>query len=200
MSSQDRVIAYTDGACKGNPGPGGWGALIRTLTGEIELFGGSDNVTNNQMELTAAIQVMDFFKDPTYIHIITDSEYLINGASKWIDGWRKRGWKTASGDVVKNVELWKKIDAYLTYHTITWKWVKGHSGDAGNERADILANKGIHTSSPLNPKQNPDRLVTDEEVDQILKSFDTSRSHVPEDFVTQLRNMKVGDLIDLLRK
>lgn len=200
MSSQDRVIAYTDGACKGNPGKGGWGALIRTLTGEIELYGGADNTTNNIMELTAAIQVMDFFKDPTYIHIVTDSEYVLKGATQWIDGWRKKGWRTSSGEPVKNLELWKKIDAYLTFHTVTWKWVKGHSGDPGNEHADLLANKGINSRSPLNPVTNPDRLVTDDEVDQILSSFDTTRANVPEDFITQLRNMKVGDLIDLLRK
>ena len=139
----DLICVYTDGACRGNPGPGGWGALIIINEEEITLFGGEINTTNNRMEMTAAIEALSYFAESSSIKLTTDSNYLKDGIEKWVSGWKKNGWKTSTKKPVKNRELWIKIDELNQYHDITWYWVKGHSGHRGNEIADMLANKGI---------------------------------------------------------
>lgn len=139
------VYIYTDGACKGNPGPGGWGALLRYQDHEKELFGGELDTTNNRMELTAAIEALNHLKRPCRVILMTDSEYLRKGITEWIDNWKKRDWKTSQKKPVKNADLWKRLDEQVSNHEITWKWVKGHSGHPENERADQLANKGIES-------------------------------------------------------
>jgi ribonuclease HI len=137
------VEVFTDGACRGNPGPGGWGALLRYGTHEKELYGGEHGTTNNRMELTAAIMALESLKRPCSVALTTDSVYLRSGITEWLPQWKKRGWKTAAGKPVKNVDLWKRLDAALQDHRVSWHWVKGHSGHAENERADRLANRGI---------------------------------------------------------
>jgi ribonuclease HI len=137
------VTIYTDGACKGNPGPGGWGAWLKSGEHEKELFGGERLTTNNRMELTAVIEALAVLKTKTQVTIYTDSEYVRNGITTWIHGWKARGWKTADKKPVKNVELWQRLDSLNSSHAVTWRWVKGHSGDPGNERADGLANRGV---------------------------------------------------------
>lgn len=138
------VNIYTDGACSGNPGIGGWGAVI-LISGNktIHLHGGLDNTTNNQMELTAAIKALEYFKEPNKISIFTDSKYVMNGIESWIKNWKQNGWKTTSKKPVKNKNLWEKLDKEIEKHTIEWKWVKGHSGNQNNEKADYLARKFI---------------------------------------------------------
>jgi ribonuclease HI len=142
------LFAYTDGACSGNPGPGGWGVLMQAKDGtnvvkQRELQGGERDTTNNQMELMAAISALEALERPTEITVITDSIYVKNGVTGWIFGWKKNGWKTAAKKPVKNVELWQRLDAAQTGHTVTWKWVKGHAGHPENERADELARAGM---------------------------------------------------------
>jgi len=137
------VVIYTDGACKGNPGPGGWGAWLRWGEHEKELFGGEPATTNNRMELTAVIESLALLKRRTPVAIYTDSEYVKNGITTWIHGWKKRGWRTADNKPVKNIELWQRLDALVAQHAVEWHWVRGHTGDPGNERADALANKGV---------------------------------------------------------
>ena len=137
------VIIYTDGACRGNPGPGGWGALIKFDTAEKEIFGGQNNTTNNQMELSAAIEGLSILKEPCDVELYTDSKYVMDGITQWIQNWKKNNWKTSAKKEVKNKELWKQLDRLMSYHQVQWRWVKGHSGDPGNETADLLANKGI---------------------------------------------------------
>lgn len=139
----DVISVYTDGACRGNPGPGGWGALIVIGDEEVTLYGGEKDTTNNQMEMTAAIEALSYFTEKTSIKITTDSNYLKEGIEKWIHGWKKNGWKTASKKAVKNKELWIKVDQLNHFHNVTWSWVKGHSGHRENDIADMLANKGI---------------------------------------------------------
>jgi ribonuclease HI len=139
----ETVVIYTDGACKGNPGPGGWGAWLRWGAHEKELFGGEPLTTNNRMELTAVIEALSALKRNTPVAIYTDSEYVKNGITTWIHGWKTRGWRTADKKPVKNVELWQKLDALVAQHTVSWHWVRGHTGDPGNERADQLANRGV---------------------------------------------------------
>lgn len=141
--TRDVVIIYTDGACKGNPGPGGWGVFLKYKQHEKELFGGELQTTNNRMELMAAIQGLEALKIACDIRIHTDSKYLLQGITEWLSGWKSRGWKTASKQPVKNEELWRRLDAAIEPHQIEWVWVKGHSGDPGNERADQLANRGV---------------------------------------------------------
>ena len=136
------IEIWTDGSCSGNPGPGGWGALLVSGDNEKELFGGQENTTNNQMELKAAIEALNALKAPSKVILHTDSTYVKDGLTKWIHGWKKNGWKTAAKKPVKNKEYWQALDAACQRHDITWKWVKGHAGDAGNERADELANRG----------------------------------------------------------
>ena len=139
------ITVYTDGACKGNPGPGGWGVLLLEGTTEKELFGGELATTNNRMELTAVIEALTALKRPCEVVLYLDSEYVLKGITEWIHGWKARGWKTAAKQPVKNVDLWQKLDEAVARsgHKITWKWVKGHAGDPGNERADALANRGV---------------------------------------------------------
>ena len=137
------VIIYTDGACRGNPGPGGWGALIKFDTAEREIFGGQNNTTNNQMELSAAIEGLSILKEPCDVELFTDSKYVMDGITQWIQNWKKNNWKTSAKKEVKNKELWQQLDQLMSYHQVQWHWVKGHSGDPGNETADLLANKGI---------------------------------------------------------
>jgi ribonuclease HI len=145
MSEQapERVVIYTDGACKGNPGPGGWGAWLRWGGHEKELFGGESATTNNRMELTAVIESLALLKRRTAVAIYTDSEYVKNGITSWIHGWKKRGWRTADNKPVKNIELWQRLDSLVASHQVEWHWVRGHAGDPGNERADALANRGV---------------------------------------------------------
>jgi ribonuclease HI len=141
----NEVVIYTDGACKGNPGPGGWGAWLKSGATEKELFGGELNTTNNRMELTAVIEGLAALKRPCKVLLYLDSQYVRKGITEWIRGWKAKGWMTASKQPVKNVELWQRLDKLVAEggHEIEWRWVKGHSGDPGNERADMLANKGV---------------------------------------------------------
>ena len=143
MNNNKKIVIYTDGACKGNPGLGGWGVLIELPGGINELYGFQEDTTNNRMELIAVIEALNSLKINSEIEIVTDSKYVKNGINEWIINWKKNGWRTASKKTVKNKELWQKLDALVQNHNITWKWVKGHSGHPGNERADQLANKAI---------------------------------------------------------
>ncbi len=143
-----RLLAYTDGACSGNPGPGGWGVLMRAMEGDDilkqrELSGGAELTTNNQMELMAAISALEALERPAELTIITDSTYVKNGVTGWIHGWKKNGWKTAAKKPVKNVELWQRLDEAQARHHVKWEWVKGHAGHPENERADELARAGM---------------------------------------------------------
>ncbi|WP_339896894.1 ribonuclease HI [uncultured Gilvimarinus sp.] len=137
------IEIFTDGACRGNPGPGGWGALLRFQGQEKELFGGERDTTNNRMELTAAIEGLKALTEPCEVVLTTDSQYVRKGITEWMAGWKRKGWRTASKQPVKNVDLWQALDAENNRHKIDWRWVKGHSGHAENERADQLANRGI---------------------------------------------------------
>ena len=139
----DEVIIYTDGACSGNPGPGGWGALLLSGTHEKEMSGGEPSTTNNRMELMAVIEALNALKKPVRAVVYTDSQYVQKGISEWIHGWKRKGWKTAGGDPVKNVDLWKALDADAGVHQVEWKWVKGHAGHPENERVDRLAREAI---------------------------------------------------------
>ena len=139
----DTVVIYTDGACKGNPGPGGWGAWLRWGGHEKELCGGEALTTNNRMELTAVIEALASLKRRANVSVYTDSEYVRNGITSWIHGWKTRGWRTADKKPVKNTDLWQKLDALAAQHNVQWHWVRGHAGDPGNERADGLANRGV---------------------------------------------------------
>jgi len=137
------VEIFTDGACKGNPGPGGWGAILRFGTEEKELFGGETATTNNRMELMAVIEALSALTKPCEVVVHTDSQYVQKGISEWIHGWKARGWKTAAKEPVKNADLWRRLDAIASKHKVQWKWVKGHAGHPENERADVLANRGV---------------------------------------------------------
>jgi ribonuclease HI len=139
----DTVVIYTDGACRGNPGPGGWGVILSYKGVVKELYGGEKETTNNRMELTAAIQGLEVLKKQCKVELNTDSKYVLQGITEWLPNWKKRGWKTASNKPVKNEDLWRRLDAAGSQHTIEWKWVKGHSGHKENDRADELANLGI---------------------------------------------------------
>jgi ribonuclease HI len=143
MTEAGVVEIYTDGACRGNPGPGGWGAILRANGTEKELFGGEAATTNNKMELTAVIRALEALKGPSRVRIYTDSQYVQKGIQEWIHGWKRNGWKTAAKEPVKNKELWVELDQLRKSHDIEWHWVKGHAGHPENERADALANKGI---------------------------------------------------------
>ena len=137
------VVIHTDGACKGNPGPGGWGALLVSGAHERELFGGAAQTTNNRMELSAVIEALGALKGPCHVVVYTDSSYVQKGISEWIHAWKARGWKTADKKPVKNDDLWRLLDVAAARLEIEWCWVKGHAGDPGNERADALANRGV---------------------------------------------------------
>ena len=139
----DRVEIFTDGACRGNPGPGGWGALLRFRDVERELYGGEEDTTNNRMELQAAIEALRALKEPCRVILTTDSVYVKNGITTWLESWKQKGWKTAGKKPVKNVDLWQALDEQNRRHRVDWHWVKGHSGHRENEIADQLANRGI---------------------------------------------------------
>ena len=141
--TEPAVEIYSDGACRGNPGPGGWGALLRGDGTEKELFGGEAATTNNRMELTAVIRALEALKRPSRVKVYTDSQYVQKGISEWIRAWKRRGWRTADKKAVKNVDLWQALDALAARHHVEWHWVKGHAGHPENERADALANRGI---------------------------------------------------------
>ncbi|HEY8025874.1 MAG TPA: ribonuclease HI [Burkholderiaceae bacterium] len=140
--TEDKVEIYADGACKGNPGTGGWGALLVAGGHKKELFGGERNTTNNRMELRAVIEALKALTRPCQVVVYTDSQYVQKGISEWIHGWKARGWKTAAKEPVKNAELWQELDAAQGRHRVEWRWVKGHAGHPGNEAADALANRG----------------------------------------------------------
>ena len=149
MTDQTRSAAqveiFTDGACSGNPGPGGWGAILRAGGKERELYGGEPQTTNNRMELTAVIRALEALKRPVRVCVWTDSQYVQKGISEWIGGWKARGWKTAAKAPVKNVDLWQELDRLAALHDVDWRWVKGHAGHPENERADALARRGIES-------------------------------------------------------
>lgn len=138
-----QVTIYTDGACRGNPGPGGWGAVLQYGEHQRELYGAEPDTTNNRMELTAALQALEALREPCEIDLTTDSEYLRKGITEWLPGWKKRNWKTADRKPVKNADLWQALEQAAARHLVRWHWVKGHSGHNGNEQADMLANRGI---------------------------------------------------------
>ena len=138
-----QVVIHTDGACRGNPGPGGWGALLGYADRERELHGGEVLTTNNRMELTAAIRALAALREPCSVELYTDSEYVRRGITEWLANWKRRGWRTADKKPVKNADLWEVLDREAARHRISWHWVKGHSGHSGNDRADQLANRGI---------------------------------------------------------
>ncbi|MCY1267009.1 Ribonuclease HI [compost metagenome] len=141
--SEEKVEIYTDGACKGNPGPGGWGAVLFYKGAERELWGGEPETTNNRMELMAAIMALAALKRRCDVRIVTDSQYVMQGITEWMANWKKRGWKTAAKQPVKNADLWQALDEQVNRHQVEWRWVRGHTGHPGNERADMLANRGV---------------------------------------------------------
>jgi ribonuclease HI len=143
VNVSDTVEIFTDGACRGNPGPGGWGALLRKGEHERELSGSEAGTTNNRMELLAVIRALEALDRPCQVTVVTDSQYVQKGISEWLPGWKRRGWKTAAGKPVKNQDLWQALDAAAGRHTVKWEWVRGHNGHAENERADALANQAI---------------------------------------------------------
>tara|TARA_B100000401_G_C52808626_1_gene722422 strand:- start:2163 stop:2597 length:435 start_codon:yes stop_codon:yes gene_type:complete len=143
MDSNKYIDIYTDGACSGNPGKGGWGVYLKIDNEEIQLSGAKDNTTNNRMELTAVIEALKYLKCKSNINLFTDSKYVMQGIEEWIHNWKKNNWKTSKKEPVKNKELWIELDKLVSLHNIQWKWVKGHSGDYGNERADYLATTAI---------------------------------------------------------
>lgn len=146
-ASAPKVVVYTDGACKGNPGPGGWGVWMVSGQHEKEMWGGQTSTTNNRMELTAVIEALGVLKRPCEVVVYTDSEYVRKGITEWISGWKRRGWKTADNKPVKNADLWQALEAAAGRHRVDWRWVKGHAGDPGNERADALANRGVREAA-----------------------------------------------------
>lgn len=139
----DTVIIYTDGACRGNPGPGGWGVILSYKGTTKELYGGERETTNNRMELMAVISGLEALTKPCQVQVNSDSKYVLQGITEWLPNWKKRGWKTANKGAVKNEDLWRRLDSARERHQVDWQWVKGHSGDQGNERADQLANLGV---------------------------------------------------------
>jgi ribonuclease HI len=149
----NEVVIYTDGACKGNPGPGGWGAILKSGSTEKELYGGELATTNNRMELMAVIQALRALKRPCAVKLHVDSQYVLKGMTEWLPGWKAKGWRTSTKQPVKNVELWQALDEQVNGagHRIEWHWVRGHAGDAGNERADVLANLGVEVALGRRP-------------------------------------------------
>lgn len=148
MANSGVIDIYSDGACKGNPGPGGWGALLLAGSYRKEICGGEPDTTNNRMEMTAVIRALEQLKQPSRVRVHTDSQYVQKGVSEWLAGWKRRNWRTAAGQAVKNQDLWRELDALSKMHSIEWKWVKGHAGHPENERADALANQGVSVSCP----------------------------------------------------
>src|SRR5277367_2301938 len=163
LCGMDEAVIYTDGACSGNPGPGGWGVVLRYGTVVKELHGGDRATTNNRMELLAAISALEALSRPVSVQLYTDSKYVLDGITKWLPGWQRNGWKTASKQPVKNVDLWQRLVAAMAPHQVSWHWVKGHNGDPGNERADELARLGIEETlagSRARGELNRARLVS----------------------------------------
>lgn len=152
MSKSDRITIWADGACSGNPGPGGWGVLLAWNDHKRELKGGAAETTNNRMELTAAIEALAVLKRPSTVDFYTDSQYLRGGITAWINNWKKNGWRTNDRKPVKNVDLWQKLDDLRTRHQVAWHWVRGHAGTEGNERADELARAGMASYKKASPK------------------------------------------------
>ncbi|MFP4161004.1 MAG: ribonuclease HI [Ectothiorhodospira sp.] len=151
MTETDGVEIFTDGACRGNPGPGGWGAVMRYRGQEKHLSGGEAETTNNRMELMAAIQALETLTRPCRVDLTTDSQYVKNGVNQWMPNWKRRGWRTASGQPVKNQDLWQRLDAAASRHQVSWHWVRGHSGHPENELADQLANQAIDAMPTATP-------------------------------------------------
>jgi ribonuclease HI len=149
MEIENRVVIYTDGACSGNPGPGGWGAILTWGGHSREIFGGETPTTNNRMEILAAISALEALKRPMAVELHTDSTYVRNGIMKWVAGWKRNGWQTKARKPVKNRDLWVRLDAAAERHDVDWRWVKAHAGDPGNERADALARHGISVAVPV---------------------------------------------------
>ena len=147
-SSAETVEIYADGACKGNPGPGGWGAIVRAAGAEKELRGGERHTTNNRMELTAVIRALESLEGPSSVEVYTDSQYVQKGISEWLPDWKRRGWRTADKRPVKNLDLWQRLERLAAGHRVAWHWVKGHAGHPENERADALANRGAEELTP----------------------------------------------------
>lgn len=147
QSGEGNVLVFADGACKGNPGPGGWGAILRIGTHEKEIFGGEPQTTNNRMELTAVIRALGALKRHCEVKVYTDSQYVQKGISEWVPQWKRRGWRTASKKPVKNEDLWRELDELAQQHQVEWHWVRGHAGHVENERADALANRGVQSVS-----------------------------------------------------
>lgn len=143
--SDTTVLIHTDGACKGNPGPGGWGALLEYGGVERELFGGAENTTNNRMELTAVIEALRALTRPCSVRVVTDSQYVQKGVQEWMASWKRKNWRTSAGKPVANQDLWQALDEHVARHQIAWEWVRGHQGHPGNERADQLANRGVES-------------------------------------------------------
>ena len=160
MSPQ--VVIYTDGACSGNPGPGGWGAILIYKDNEKLLSGGEPATTNNRMELMGAISALEALKKASKVRLHTDSQYVKNGITQWINGWKAKGWRTADKSPVKNADLWQRLDAARARHNVDWRWVKGHAGNEGNERADALANRGMAAAmgAPARRPRSPERAAT----------------------------------------
>jgi len=144
----DVVRIYADGACKGNPGPGGWGAIVRVAGTDKELYGGERATTNNRMELTAVIRALESLEGPSAVEVYTDSQYVQKGISEWLPSWKRRGWRTADKKPVKNVDLWQRLERAAAAHRVSWHWIKGHAGHPENERADALANRGAEELTP----------------------------------------------------
>jgi ribonuclease HI len=156
MADAPLVHIYTDGACSHNPGPGGWGAILISGAHRKELSGGAALTTNNRMELTAAIAALEALKRPARVELHTDSEYVRNGISQWLEGWKRKGWRTAANEPVKNVDLWQRLDAAQARHQVAWHWIKGHAGHAENERADALARAGMRPHLARRPAPDSD--------------------------------------------
>lgn len=155
MNNELITQIYTDGGCRGNPGPGGWGVVLQAGSAEKELWGGEANTTNNRMELTAVIRALGALTRPASVQIHTDSQYVQKGISQWIHNWKRNGWKTTDKKPVKNADLWQELDRISQQHRITWLWVKGHAGHPGNERADTLANRGIDELLAVSASRQP---------------------------------------------
>jgi len=153
--SEEVVDIFSDGACRGNPGPGGWGVLLRSNKKEKELWGGEADTTNNRMELTAVIRALEALKRPSRARVFTDSQYVQKGISQWVHDWKRRDWRTADKKPVKNVDLWKRLDELAALHDVEWHWVRGHAGHPENERADRLANKGIPPAGIPSDRSTP---------------------------------------------
>ena len=160
MAERPKVVIHTDGACSGNPGPGGWGAILESAPHRKELKGGEQLTTNNRMELTAAIEALEALKSPSEVDLYTDSNYLRGGITSWIKGWKRNGWRTADKKPVKNAELWERLEQAATRHTVRWHWVKGHVGHDLNERADELAREGMEPFLPSAPQKQQERRLT----------------------------------------